>query len=394
MMMITGYALAVTPPVKRSLEALSKVVKTPKQAVLLTCLVVAVCSYINWAMAAIVGAVFVIAIAKHCHKNGIKIHYPFLVAVAVAGQSIWAWGLSNTIALVINTPGHFVEGLIGIVPMSETVFSSFGIIGAIIIMFIATPLIFYFMAPSPDKSIGIDEYAPELMKEEGEEDESKEEDAVSKYIGEVEGVVPADLLDNSKLLAYIAATMGMGYVVYYFWKNGFSLNIDLFNIIFLSLGLYIYGSPVKYLAAVREGVTGITGVLVQYPFYGGIMGLLSGSGLATLLAEGFIKIATSGSFLILAWFITAVINIFIPSQGGEFAVTGEVMMTTASALGVDIGKTAMALAVGDGWTNLAQPFFALPILGFCRVRARDIMGYSILLMLLQGPFYILILMLL
>lgn len=396
LMMITGYALAVTKPVKRVLESLSKLVKTPKQAVLLTSIVVGICAYVNWAMAAIVGAVFVIAISKHCYKNGIKIHYPFLVAVAVAGQSIWAWGISNTIALMVNTPGHFVEELIGIVPMSETVFGTLGIVGGILIIFVVTPLIFYFMTPSPEKSegYGIDAYAPELLTEEDDDDSSADDDSSLNLLGEVEGVVPADRLDNSKLLGYILATMGLGYIVYYFWTNGFSLTIDIFNFIFLSLGLYIYGSPAKYLAAIKEGVSGITGVLVQYPFYGGIMGLISGSGLGTLLTEGLMKIATSGSFLVLAWLISGIINIFVPSQGGEFAVTGHVMMQTAMALDVSIGKTAMACAVGDGWTNLFQPFFALPILGLCKVRAREIMGYCVMLMLLQGPVYALIFLLL
>lgn len=385
LMIITGYALAVTVPVKRLLESIAKLAKSPRQVVLLTSVVIGVFAYINWAMAAIVGAIFVIAISKHCYKNGIRVDYPFLVAIAFAGQSTWAWGLSNTIALLVNTPGHFMEEAVGLIPMSETILSPLGLIGAVLTILIVTPFIFYFMTPKPERSKGIDEYAPDLLVE--SEDEKKVEKEESKT------VTPADRLDNSKILSYLIATAGAVYIVYYFWTSGFQLTINLFNFVFLVLGLYIYGSPAKYLAAIKQGVVGVYGVIIQYPFYGGIMGLISGSGLGAIIAQGLITIATSGSLLAVTWFLSGVLNIFVPSQGGEFAITAHIMTEAANALGVSVGKVYLAASIGDGWTNLFQPFFALPILGLCRVKAKDIMGYAFVLMLLMAPVYFLLFLL-
>ena len=181
--------------------------------------------------------------------------------------------------------------------------------------------------------------------------------------------------------------MGLIYIFYYFGIQKGGLNLNIVNFTFLFVGLLLYLRPIRYLRAFYRAVPSSAGIVLQFPFYAGIMGMIKYSGLGKIMAGWLIGISTPLTFPAIAWLVGGFVNIFVPSGGGEWAVIGEVISRAALQLGVPIGKAIIAYGAGDQWTNLFQPFWAIPLLGICAVRARDVFGYCITLMLLAAIFY-------
>lgn len=165
--------------------------------------------------------------------------------------------------------------------------------------------------------------------------------------------------------------------------SAFVLAVILTAIVFV-LGLILHRNSVAYLKATEKAVTAARGIIVQFPLYAGIAGMMTNSGLVTQFSEAIIAIATPGSFPLLTFLSAGLVNFFIPSGGGQWAIQGPIMMEAAAALGADPAQTIMAFTWGDGWTNQIQPFWALPLLGVAGLSARDIMGYLLVWLLISG----------
>jgi short-chain fatty acids transporter len=163
------------------------------------------------------------------------------------------------------------------------------------------------------------------------------------------------------------------------------------NFTFLIVGIILHKRPIAYVRAVAEGVRGCAGIILQFPFYAGIMGMMKFSGLVVVMAGWFVAISNTTSYPVFTYISACIVNLFVPSGGGQWAVQGPIMVQAAHTLHFSIPKTIMALAYGDQWTNLFQPFWALPLLGICGLRARDIMGYCMAVMLIGIPIYIIVL---
>ena len=240
-----------------------------------------------------------------------------------------------------------------------------------VILFVM-PLVNYAMHPDKAHTVCID---PTLLEDEAERT--------------YEVRTPADKLEHSKLLWAITLVGGFVYIIYYFVQNGFTLGLNIVNMIFLFLGILLHGDLRRYVDAISDAAGGAAGVLLQFPFYAGIMGMMvaandQGVSLAGVISQFFVSVSNNVTFPMLSFLAAGVVNFFVPSGGGQWAVQGPIMMPAGAAMGIENGRTAMAIAWGDQWTNMIQPFWALPALGIAKLSARDIMGYMVIVTLFVG----------
>jgi len=370
MVLFTGHALANSPIVIRTLRSIAGIPNTRVQAVMFTSAIAYICSYLNWGFGLIAGALIAKEMAaKHQGKG---IHFPLLVAAAYSGNI--ARGPSTSIPLVIATPGHFLEKSIGIVPVVESLYSSWNIIITITLL-IVLPLLYRSMMPPVEDSI---EVSIDVLQ-------SNQASAAANIVKN-EAMTPAEKLENSRLLSLLTGFLGLAYLTYYFVEvnKGFNLDLNIVIMIFMTLGILAHSTPIRYVKAVNEAIKTCGGIALQFPFYAGIMGMMRDSGLAVIMSQWFIAISTQKTFPLFTFLSAGFVNIFIPSGGGQWAVQGPIMIPAAKALNVDIAKTAMALAWGDSWTNQIQPFWALPILAIAGLDVRDIMGYCAMVTIVAG----------
>jgi len=381
LILVTGYVLAHAPFIRPTLDWIADLPKTGGQAVVLVTLLSLVFGWINWGFGLIVGAVMAVEVGKRAHVKGIPVHYPVLCTAGYAGLGVsWHWGLSGSAPLLSATKGHVFEKLIGVVPTANTIFSSYAI-WLMILSLVFVPLVMYLIAPkSAARCRGIEHWLPEAVNTGG----------ASAAAPELAAGNFADKINNSRFIGGLIALMGIIYILMYFGGGG-TLNLNIVNFTFLIVGLALYLRPYQYLLAFYDAVRAAAGVILQFPFYAGIMGMISLSGLAVIMAGWLINIANPTTFPMMAWLASGFVNLFVPSGGGEWAVLGETLIRAGQNLGVPIGKTIIAYGTGDAWTNLLQPFWAIALLGITGMRARDMFGYCITLMFALVPFFAILL---
>lgn len=366
LVLITGYVLANSPFFLRVLQSMASLAKSPGQAIIYVTLVSLISSWINWGFGIVIGALF----SKELAKAVRNVDYRLLIASAYSGFIIWHGGLSGSIPLTIATEGHFSENSIGIISTSETIFSLYNLV-IIGLFFIVLPLLNRLMLPSEESRITIN---PDLLK-----NTSSSEMAVTQ-----QAISPAEKLQHSKILSYLIGILGICFLGYYFVNNGFTLNLDIVNFLFLFLGILFHQTPKQFLMAVEDAVKGSSSIIIQFPFYAGIMGMMVSSGLAVQFSEAFVSISNSFTFPLLTFLSAGFVNLFIPSGGGQWAVQAPIMIEAAKTMDVSLAKTAMAVAWGDAWTNLIQPFWALPALAIAGLKAKDIMGFCFITLIISG----------
>jgi short-chain fatty acids transporter len=360
LVLVTGFMLASTPLVSKLLDRLAMQAKSAGQAIVLVTLVSLAASWLNWGFGLVVGALFAKALARR-----VKVDYPLLVASAYSGFVIWHGGLSGSVPLTIATSGHFSEAQIGIIPTSDTIFSWFNLV-LVAALFIAVPLLNYLMRPKAEDSVYIDpaKLAPEPLPD-------------------LTTARPADKLENSFVITALIALAAAAYLLQYFAKAG-GLNLNIVNFLFLFLAILLHGTPRRLLHSLQQAIQGGAGIILQFPFYAGIMAVMMQSGLAQSLSQWFVSFATAESLAFWTFLSAGLVNIFIPSGGGQWAVQAPVMLPAALELGAEVNRIAMAVAWGDAWTNLIQPFWALPVLAIAGLKAKDVMGYCLLQLLVTG----------
>jgi len=368
LVLVAGFMLASSPPIKKLLDAIAGFAKSAPQAIILVTLVSLAASWINWGFGLVVGALFAKALARK-----VRVDYRLLVASAYSGFVVWHGGLAGSIPLTIATAGHFAEAQIGIIPTSETIFASFNLL-LVLILFVVMPLVNRFMLPEDKDSIYID---PKAL-----EDVSSEESNTGHASNAM--MRPADKLENSRLLGWSVGGAGLVYLGYYFAVQSGSLNLNLVNFLFLFLAIVLHQTPRSLLLSLNEAIKGGAGIVIQFPFYAGIMAVMMQSGLAQSISEGFVAIASAESLPFWSFISAGIVNIFVPSGGGQWAVQAPIMLPAAEALGADVARVAMAVAWGDAWTNLIQPFWALPVLAIAGLKARDIMGFCLMQLIITG----------
>jgi short-chain fatty acids transporter len=361
LLLLTGMVLAAVPVVKKGLESVAGLANTPTKAYILTFVVSAFAYYINWGLAVVVGAIFV----REVGKRNQDAHFPLLVAAAYSPTVLYTAGLSSSIGLTVATKDHFLADVMGVIPTSETIFNPSTLI-IFAVLFVTMPIVICLMAPKTN------------IKPYQEKEVSLKRETVSQ-----EADTPALKLEQTPVLGIVTGIVGLIYVINEF-VIGRDLDLNIINILFLSLGLILHRSLGQFGNAFKEAVGSTSPIILQFPFYAGIIAVLSSSGLGQTIIDGMTSIANKETFDVFTYWSAGVVNILAPSGGGQWALQGPLQVPAGMKLGVDPSTIAMAVGWGDAWTNLIQPFWALPILSIVGLHIRHIMGYCFLLAIWVG----------
>ncbi len=373
LVLVLGNAFANAPAIKKVVSSIAGLAKTPTSGIVVVTFFSLIACWINWGFGLVVGAI----LAKEIARQVKGIDYRLLIASAYSGFVIWHAGFSGSIPLALATPGE--EALANAtggavteaISTASTIFAPWNLIMVLVIL-VCLPFINAKMHPSADQVITVD---PALLAEEERVYKTPE--------------TPAEKIENSVIMSAVIALAGIVYLVYYFINNGFNLTLDIVNFIFLTLGIAFHKTPIRYVNAISDAAKGAAGIILQFPFYAGIMGMMTfsvegGSSLAGVISDFFVSISTTTTFPLFSFLSAGIVNFFVPSGGGQWAVQGPIMMPAGLKLGVDPSVTGMAIAWGDAWTNMIQPFWALPALGIAGLSARDIMGYCLITLFFVG----------
>ncbi|WP_052463553.1 short-chain fatty acid transporter [Thermotoga caldifontis] len=367
LVLMTGHILAQTKPMAALLRAIARVADTPFKAVALACVVMIVTSYLNWGFGLIFTSLLAIEIARNMKGKGL--HYPLLVASAYSGFLVWHAGLSASAPLLVNTKGHFLEAKIGLIPVSQTIFSPIGYV-PVLVLLVTLPFIMGAMHPKKEEVVEVD---PAVFAEKKEKPKKNPSE-----------MTPAEKMENSAVLSMIIGIIGLIYIFYYFFVKKGSLDLNILNFIFLMLGILLHGTPRNFIDAAIEAGKTVWAIVVQFPFYAGIMGMMTRSGLAATIANWFASFSTAKTLPLFTYWSAGLINLFIPSGGGQWSVQGPIMVEAAMKIGASVPKVIMGVAWGDAWTNMIQPFWALPLLSVAKLEIRDIMGYCVMALIWSG----------
>ena len=334
--LVTGSVLAQTPTIKRGLRKLASLAKTPGQAIILMTAIALICCWISWGFGLIASALMAREIARQVKG----VHYPLLVASAYSGMLIWHAGLSGTIPLKIAlSDGDVLSTLMNgtTIPLSDTIFSG-EVMTICLVLLITLPIINRLMMPEPHETIEIHP----------EQSGTLEEIPVRTN-------TPADRIENHRLPTLLLGLLGGYYLVDYFITGG-KVGLNTVNFIFLVMGLLLHRSPASYLTAINEAVKGVSSVVLQFPLYAGIMGMMVHSGLAVSMSEWFISISTAETFTLFTFLSAGIVNFFIPSGGGQWAIQAPIVIPAAQALGIPLNQAAMAVPFGRIWFNHSGPY--------------------------------------
>jgi short-chain fatty acids transporter len=370
LILATGYAIAEAPIVQRGLRAMAAGVRTPARAALLVFPIVAVAAWLNWGLGLIVGALLSREIAKR-----VKVDFAWLVAGSYSAWSVCNSGLSSSIALSQASHGNalnLVEKATGqVIPLSETVFAPFVFIPTVLVVVVMTA-IFIKMHPKPEHVVAFGETAPDASAQaRGEPAEHADPHA--------RGAAPTSFAaraERSMLGTLILLVLGIGYLAMTWHAKGFELDINTTILIFLLVGLALQRTPIAYADAIRRAARQTGSMLLQYPVYGGIMGIMTGTGLASTIAKTFVAIATPVTLPVLSYLSSLIITLLIPSAGGHWAVQGPFVLPAALSLHASVPRTAMGVAMAENVSNMLQPFWAVPVVAIAGIRIQRVMGYT------------------
>lgn len=376
LVLVCGSTLAAAPAVKRGIAALARLPKSPAAAIALVTVVSALACWLNWGFGLIVGVVFAKEIARQLQG----VDYRLLIASAYSGFVVWHAGLSGSIPLTMATPGEALVkatngALTSPVPVGQTILDPHNLV-VVLLVIVGITVANTLMHPKQG-AVTVD---PSLLADGTDALDVK---------GGSEKPTPAQRLEHSPVLSWLIALMFVVFLVVRLGFRGGQIDLGAVIMLFLALGLMLHGTPLAYVRAFGKAASGASGIILQFPFYAGIMGIITGVGasgicMGTVIADACIRISNPVTYPLLTFICAAVLNLFVPSGGGHWAIQAPIMFTAGADLGVDPGLTGTAIAWGDAWTNLIQPFWALPALAIAKLSAKDIMGYCLIDLLVTG----------
>ncbi len=353
MILLLGYMLALSPIFDSLSSALSRLSRNPVHGAVTVTAIAVIFGLINWGLALVFGAVFVRKIAIQAQRSGHAINYPLMGASAYVCMMIWHGGLSGSAPLSVASEGHFLVAKSGIIPLNLTVFSPLNIT-ANIFLFLLLLMATWLMARKGKltvPSVNLETINPSTNSE--------------------------STFRHPTLLSFAGILLLAGFIyVTFFSSKGHSIGLNEINLILFSLVLIALPTVEKISKAAGDAVGSTAGIIIQFPLYAGIMGIMQYSGLLNVMTQWFVSISTPDTFPLYSFISAGIVNLFVPSGGGQWAVQGPLIIDTSTALGLDHARSVMALAYGDQLTNMLQPFWALPLLGITGLKAGDIFRYS------------------
>jgi short-chain fatty acids transporter len=375
LVIIGGFVVASAPPVARLIRKLASWPKSARSAVAFTAFFAMLTSLLSWGLSLIFTGLLVRELTRRVRG----LDYRALGAAAYLGLgSVWAFGLSSSAALLQATPASIPKALLnvtGVLRLTETIFLWQSMASAAILI-VASVLIAYFSCPREDRAKTAADYGVSF-----------------EPIGEVEPEAdaaarkPADWLERSRVLALVIGLLMLAFLVIEFARKGglAALDLNTFNFAFLTAGLLLHGRPRSFIKAVNDSVPATAGVLIQFPFYAGIFGLIAKTAIAPALKTLFVRVTTHATFPLLVAAYSAVLGLFVPSGGGKWVIEAPYVMAAANTWHVHLGWTVQIYNAAEALPNLINPFWMLPLMGLLKVRARELAGYSILQLVVHLP---------
>ncbi len=374
LILATGHALAHAPVIARFLRRLVSLARTPNQAVVLTFLIAAAASLLNWGFGLVIGAILAREVARQ-----VRVDFGWLVAAAYSGFAVWASGISSSIALTQATHGNalnIVEKITGqSLPLSDTVFATFNWLPTLLIVLIM-PVVFIAIRPADDDMAV---FVPEPEAPPAAPD-------LSNSI--------ARRMDRSPIGSLFLLAAGLAVVLVLWLQGALAFDVNMIILIFLIGGIALHGTPIAYGAAMRNAAKQTGGMMLQYPFYGGIMGIMSGTGLADTISKAFVAISSAHTLPFWSYICSLIITFFVPSGGGHWAVQGPFVVPAAATLHASMAGSSMAVAMGEQVANMLQPFWALPVVAMAGIGIQRVMGYTVVTFVVTGLIYALSLLVL
>ncbi|MBL91144.1 MAG: hypothetical protein CMH56_04935 [Myxococcales bacterium] len=362
--LILCTAIARTPLLKKGLAALAHTPNSAKMAIALIGAVSIGLSLVSWALCIIGGAIFAQEVARGAHHKGFKLHYPLAIASGYIGMMTFGLGLTSSAPLIVSSPGHDLESVIGIVAFSETVGTPMSLT-VLALLWIVCPACLAAMHPSQDIVVAPDNVLKETSSSGGDEQPA---------------ATFSEKLERSPWVLKIGAILPVSFLVTYYFIDGKGISINSMNLIFLCAALILYRTPRHMLDELSQASAGVWSIVFQFPFYAGLIGIIKGTGLGMVVAEAFVAISSEVTWPLIGAFFSALCNLFVPSAGGQWLVTGEILVQTSQSFNYSPAQAVMIEVMGDQVTNMIQPMWALPALALSGLEARHIMGYTAVVM--------------
>jgi short-chain fatty acids transporter len=372
---VGGFVVASSPPIARLTRWLASIPKTARGAVAFVAAFAMLSSLLSWGLSLVFTGLLVREIVKR-----IDVDYRAIGAAAYLGLgSVWALGLSSSAALLQATKSSIPGSLLpitGVIPLTQTIFLPQSMAMAAVLVIVSISVA-YVSAPREREA-----RTAKMMGIEFRDDDAAQPAATT----------PAERFENSPILNVVIALLMFWFLITQFRDKGGIAALDLnnFNFFFLAAGLLLHWRPRSFLRAVTKSVPATAGVLIQFPFYGGIFGMISKTPIAAQLAHAFVSITTKTTFPIVVAIYSAILGMFVPSGGGKWIVEAPYVMAAARQWGEHLGWTVQIYNAAEALPNLINPFWMLPLMGILGVRARDLAGYSILQLLFHAPIVLLL----
>ncbi|WP_350293139.1 TIGR00366 family protein [uncultured Croceitalea sp.] len=383
LILVLGHVLVLSKPMERLILRITKYVKNTANAAVLVVFSTMLVSFFNWGLGLIFGAILARKVGEYAQANSISLNYPLIGACGYGGLMVWHGGISGSAPIKVSETGHLQEllgntvnaDIIAQLPLSistaSTVFSASNLVIFFVVLISISILVYVLGKKTTPGKIELNQYQFKSL--------------------EKENLIGAEKLDYSKLASTLFGVLILGVFLIQYLPSVQRLNItpNMLNFFMLGLAIILHGSFKSFLVAVEEAIGDVAGILIQFPLYFGIMGIMGSSGMINQISDFFVSISTETTLPIFTFFSAGLVNIFVPSGGGQWAVQGPLVLQSALALNVPLPKAIMALSYGDQITNMLQPFWALPLLGITKLKAKEILPYTLLFMLVGSVIYIL-----
>lgn len=386
LMLVLGHVLALSVPVRKVIDLIVQGCSTTAKAAAIVAISTMLVSFFNWGLGLIFGAILARKVGEFAARQNRLLNYGLVGAAGYSGLMVWHGGLSGSALTKVSEAGHLqtlmephlTEAQLTTLPeqigYGETVFSTMNIVVWALLLIIIPAAMYFIGNRVRTESINLN-------------------DAVLNTNVAAYKPTGAEKIDHSIIPVIVMGLVIIGLVGYKMFVTLEGRVLDYFspnniNFMLLGLALLFHGSFFKFLRATDQAIGGASGILIQFPLYFGIMGIMNSSGLVTWLSDVFVSISSSTTYPLLAFTSAGVVNVFVPSGGGQWAVQGPILIKAALEMNIPLNKSIMALAYGDQLTNMLQPFWALPLLGITGLKAKEILPYTLILFLLGTLIFI------